>query len=135
MNTITINEDGVEVTYKLASFGARLGARLLDTIIIIIPANIIPLIAPWLYWALQHSGENQRTVGQNACGIKLMAIEGGKVSFGRATGRFFANILNVLTIFIGFFLFFMTDKRQCLHDLICSTVVVDIHPLTPSTHE
>ena len=88
-----------------------------------------------MYWSLQHSGENQRTVGQNACGIKLMAIEGGKVSFGRATGRFFGNFLNVFTICIGFLLFFMTDKRQCLHDLICGTEVVDIHPLTPISNE
>ena len=123
-DTIVIHENGIEVEYKLASFWSRTGARLLDTLIIIIPASFIPIIPPWLYWALQHSSESQSTVGQKACGIKLIAISGEKIGFGLSTGRFFGNLLNVLTFFIGFFMFFFTEKKQCLHDMICGTVVV-----------
>ena len=123
-NTIVINENGVDVEYKLASFWSRTGARLLDTLIIIIPASFIPIIPPWLYWAMQHASDSQSTVGQKACGIKLIAISGRKIGFGLSTGRFFGDLLNIFTFFIGFFMFFFTAKKQCLHDMICGTVVV-----------
>ena len=129
MKTITIRENNVEVTYKLASFWSRFGARILDTVIIFIPSSIIPIIPAWLYWSLQHCSESQATVGQNACNIKLMAISGEKIGFGRATGRFFGNLLNIFTFFIGFLLFFFTTNRQCLHDLVTSTVVVETTPV------
>ena len=128
-STIIINEDGVGVEYKLASFWSRLVARFIDTLIIAIPASFIPILPPWLYWALQHASESQSTVGQKACGIKLMAISGRKIGFGLSTGRFFGNLLNVLSFFIGFFMFFFTNKKQCLHDMICGTVVVYSNPV------
>tara|TARA_B100000963_G_scaffold337561_1_gene333664 strand:- start:453 stop:965 length:513 start_codon:yes stop_codon:yes gene_type:complete len=128
-STIVINDNGVDIEYKLASFGSRLVARLIDVLIIIIPASIIPIIPPWLYFALQHAGDSQSTVGQKACGIKLMAISGRKIGFGLSTGRFFGNILNVFSFFIGFFMFFFTQKKQCLHDMMCGTVVVYSDPI------
>ena len=111
--TITISNAEETVTYELASFGPRLAARILDSVIIFIPNSIIPIIPAWLYWSLQHSGNDQATVGQKAFKIKVININGGKVGFGQATGRFFGNFLNILTFFIGYFMFFFTDKNQC----------------------
>lgn len=54
---------------------------------------------------------------------------GRPVSFGKATGRFFGNYLCVLTIFIGYFMFFFNDKQQCLHDYLAGTYVVNDQPL------
>ena len=42
---VTISTFEGEVTYELASFGDRFLARILDVIIIFIPAYIIPLIS------------------------------------------------------------------------------------------
>lgn len=125
-NTITQISGDVIITYEFASFWERFGARLLDTLIIIIPANLIPIpfVIPWLYWALQHNSAKQATVGQSALNIKLLSLDGTKVSLGQATGRFFANLLNVFTLLVGFFMYFFTEKKQCLHDLICGTIVV-----------
>lgn len=53
-----------------------------------------------------------------------MSTVNGEVNFGRATGRFFANFLNALTLFLGFFMMFFNDKNQCLHDYITGCVVV-----------
>lgn len=115
--------------YELASFGARLGARIIDVLIIFIPNSIIPLIPGWLYWSILQSGDSQATVGQRALGIKVIGVRGQKVTFGMATGRFFGNLLNLLTLFIGYFMFFMNDKRQCLHDMVSGCVVVKKDPI------
>ena len=129
MKTIVINDNGVDVEYKLASFWLRVGARFIDTLIIIIPASIIPILPSWLYWALQHASDSQSTVGQKACGIKLMAISGRKIGFGLSTGRFFCDLFNVFTFCIGYLLCFFSRKKQCLHDMICGTVVVYSDPI------
>jgi RDD family len=122
--TLSVNDGEWIYIYKYASFGSRLGARLVDVLIIIIPNTIIPIIAAWLYWSLQQSGKNQSTVGQNVFEIKTMSLDGEKISFGQATGRHFGNYLNVLTFFGGFFLFFFNKKKQCLHDYLSGCIVV-----------
>lgn len=122
--SVTIETETEIIKYEFASFGARLGARLIDVLIIIIPNSIIPLIPSWLYWSLQQSGESQSTVGQNALGIKTISLDGSKISFGQATGRFFGNFLNILTFFIGYIMFFFDDKNQCLHDKLSGCIVV-----------
>lgn len=119
-----IKERNEIVVYHYANFGERFLARFLDTLIIIIPQLCIPIVPAWLYWSIQQSNDKQRTIGQGAAQIKLMSVDGEKVSFGQATGRFFANFLNLFTFFIGYIMFFTTDKKQCLHDMLSGTIVV-----------
>lgn len=133
MKTIIIRENNVLVTYKLASFWLRLKARCIDTIIIFIPSSFIPIIASWLYWSLSHCSEGQATTGQWFSNIKLVALSGDKIGFGRATCRWLGNLLNIFTFFLGFLLFFFTSKKQCLHDLVTSTVVVETTPMQTKT--
>lgn len=123
-NTIKVYYDTEIVLYRYANFGERLGARFLDILVIVLPAMIIPILPGWLYFSLMQSSNDQQTLGQKAANIKLLSTDGMKVSFGQATGRFFANILNVMTFFIGYLMFFFNKKNQCLHDSIASTVVV-----------
>lgn len=122
--SVTVETDNELITYQFASFGARFGARLIDVLINIIPNSFIPIIPAWLYWSLQQSGKDQCTVGQKALGIKTLSLDGSKISFGQATGRFFGNFLNIFTFFIGFIMFFFNDKNQCLHDFLSGCIVV-----------
>lgn len=122
--TITLVTEKEIIIYKFASFWRRLLARFIDSLIISIPSSFIPVIIPWLYWCLQQSGERQATVGQSAVGIMLLSLDGFKISFGQATGRFFADILNLATLFIGYLMFFFTKRKQCLHDYISGCIVV-----------
>ena len=121
---VTIETSEAQVTYRLATFGERIGARIIDVIIISIPSAIIPLLPAWLYWAFMQSGERQATFGQRALGIMVIDKNGRKVNFGQATGRFFGNFLNVITLLVGYFMFFFNDKRQCLHDYVSGCMVV-----------
>ncbi|MEG0760018.1 RDD family protein [Chryseobacterium sp.] len=123
-NTIKVHYQNEIIQYRYANFGERLGARLLDILIIILPSCIFPLVAGWLYFALLQSSNEQQTVGQKAAGIKLISTDGTKIDFGQATGRFFANILNGLTLFIGYLMFFFNPRNQCLHDNLAGTLVV-----------
>ncbi|MFC7348304.1 RDD family protein [Chryseobacterium zhengzhouense] len=122
--TIKVYYPNEIIEYRYANFGERFLARLLDVFIIIIPSAIVPLLPGWLYFSLMHCSDSQQTIGQKALNIKLLSTDGAKINFGQSTGRFFANILNVFTFFIGFLMFFFNRRNQCLHDSLASTLVV-----------
>ena len=64
------------------------------------------------------------TVGKRLLGLYVLRPDGGKAGFGRALARYFAGILSILLVGIGYLMIgFRSDKRG-LHDLICDTVVV-----------
>jgi uncharacterized RDD family membrane protein YckC len=78
----------------------------------------------WLYTATMLSSRCQATLGKLALGIFVTDQKGGRLHFGRATARHFAEILSWISYGIGFFIQPFTRKRQALHDLIARTVVL-----------
>lgn len=107
-----------------ATFGERMVARIIDVFIVIIPSLFIPILIPWLYFAIMEGSTNGATVGKRAMGIRVISTEGRPIGFGTATGRFFANFLNIFIFFIGYLLMLFNARSQCLHDMITSTLVV-----------
>lgn len=69
-------------------------------------------------------GKYGATVGKLAVGIKVVTADGGKVSYMRATGRAFAEILSGMTLYIGYIIAGFDDEKRSLHDHICSTRVI-----------
>lgn len=82
------------------------------------------LVAP-LYYAGLESSASQATLGKRLLGIKVVDMEGRRLSFGRALGRWFAAALSYITFYIGFLMAAFTERKQALHDFIASTQVVD----------
>ena len=79
----------------------------------------------WLYTAIMMSSANQATLGQMALGVRVTDLAGNRISFARATGRYFASFLSVLFCLVGGYLMMLfTERRQTLHDLLAGTVVV-----------
>ena len=78
----------------------------------------------WLYCAAFESSERQATPGKLALGLKVTGLDGGRISFARATGRYFAEILSGLTLGIGYAVVAFSRRRQALHDMVAGTVVV-----------
>jgi uncharacterized RDD family membrane protein YckC len=70
------------------------------------------------------SSAKQATVGKMALGIIVTDLEGRRLGFGRATGRYFAKILSALILGIGFLMAAFTERKQGLHDMVASTLVV-----------
>ncbi|MEE9370558.1 MAG: RDD family protein [Sedimentisphaerales bacterium] len=99
-----------------ASTGTAEGVELLG--------NLVGIIIGWLYYALMESSSKQATIGKMALGIVVTDMKGGRVSFGRATGRHFAKFVSLLTFFVGFIMAGFTEKKQALHDMIASCLVV-----------
>ena len=89
-----------------------------------IGAILIGIVVTWLYYAIMESSKLQGTLGKMALGIKVTRVTGEKVTFGRATGRFFAKGFLSPILCIGYIIAFFTEKQQALHDLIASTIVV-----------
>jgi uncharacterized RDD family membrane protein YckC len=89
--------------------------------------NIGPLIGflgNWLYFSLMESSSSQGTLGKIACGLKVTDTRGRRISFGRATGRYFAKILSGLTLGIGYLMVGWTRQKRGLHDFVAGTLVV-----------
>jgi len=64
------------------------------------------------------------TPGKMACGLKVVQMDGGKVSYPRALARSFAKVLSGLILGIGFLMAAFDEEKRTLHDRICETRVV-----------
>jgi uncharacterized RDD family membrane protein YckC len=81
------------------------------------------LVIDWLYHAIMESSSWQGTVGKKGLNLVVANTAGERISFGRATARYFAKILSALVLLIGYFMVGWTQRKQGLHDLIVDTVV------------
>ena len=86
---------------------------------------VLWLIAAPLYYAVQESSRHQATLGKRALGIKVTDLDGRRIGFGHALGRWFAAALSYLTFYVGFFMAGFTERKQALHDYVANTLVVD----------
>lgn len=105
---------------KYASFFKRFIASSIDGIILIIfnaialgrePDEvatfqvgmyyILGIIINWLYFALLESSSIQGTFGKKILGIAVTDTHGNKISFGRATARYFAKVIGVAILLAG----------------------------------
>ena len=96
--------------------------------------NYIVMIAIyWLYFALQESSPAQATLGKRAFGLKVTDDHAHRISFARATGRFFGKFVSSFILGIGYALAGLTERKQALHDMMASTFVVfrDVEPGQP----
>lgn len=83
------------------------------------------ILLPWLYYSLLESSASQATPGKMAMGIRVVDYDGYRISFGRATGRYFARILSAMIFFAGYIIAGFTPKKQALHDIIAGTLVLN----------
>ena len=131
-------------TSMYAGFWRRVAAFLLDALIlgvVTVPLNIafggndgytaassaaqsISTVLGWLYYALMESSAKQATLGKMALGIIVTDMEGRRIGFGKATGRYFAKILSALILGIGFLMVAFTQRKQGLHDILAGTLVI-----------
>jgi uncharacterized RDD family membrane protein YckC len=83
------------------------------------------VLAGWLYYAYFESSEWQGTVGKKVMNLVVTDLEGNRLTFGRASGRYFARfITKLIPLGIGFILAGITEKKQALHDMIASCLVL-----------
>lgn len=86
--------------------------------------SLFMLAAQWAYYSLMESSERQATLGKIVLGLRVTDLQGNRISFGKATARFFGKVLSGLLLFIGYIMVAFTDKKQGLHDKLVSTLVL-----------
>jgi len=87
-------------------------------------AYVPVIILVWLYYATMESSSKQGTLGKIALGIMVTDAQGRRVSFSRATGRYFAKIISGIILYVGYIMIAFTAKKQGLHDMIADCLVV-----------
>ena len=85
-------------------------------------------LAGILYFVLMDSSAKQGTLGKIALGLVVTDVQGNRIGLGRAAGRYFAKILSSLILLIGFIMIAFTERKQGLHDILCSTLVLKGKP-------
>jgi len=143
------------VTY--GGFWRRLMAAILDTIVLFFPAATVRVLlgltatgmfdrdtaASWvagtfefaldgLYATLLLCSSARGTLGMQIMDLHVTDLKGDRIGFGRAAGRYLAQLLSLVTFGIGYAIQLFTPRRQTLHDLIAGTVVVRPRP-APAT--
>lgn len=129
------------VQYPYAGFWLRFVAAIIDGLIISLPFQLLSyafmdspafvivlwpltIVAQWLYFAIMESSERMATIGKSVLGLRVTDMQGRRIGFGQATGRYFGKILSGITFLIGYIMAAFTEKKQALHDLIANTLVV-----------
>jgi len=85
---------------------------------------LVLLAGNWLYHTMMESSRHQATLGKMALGIKVADMNGNRISFARANGRFFAKWLSGAIMNIGYLMAAFTEKKQALHDILAGCLVV-----------
>jgi len=88
-------------------------------------------VGSWLYWGLMESSAWQATLGKKALGLLVTDLQGSRITFGRASGRFCAGRLLGAFPYLGGLYFFIdclcvafTGQKQAIHDMIAGTLVM-----------
>ena len=134
---------------RYAGFWSRVGALLVDALVVwvvafgaggiaagagrakydmVVVVYVLAIVGTWLYYAASESSEHQATLGKRAFGLIVTDVDGQRISFARATGRFLGRSLSGLMLGLGYFFALFTERKQTLHDLLASTVVVQRQP-------
>lgn len=83
-------------------------------------------VITWLYFSLLQSGPRQASIGKMAVGLKIIDEYGVRISFGRASLRYFSRYISTAVLMIGYIMTGFTPKKQALHDIIAHTYVVKL---------
>lgn len=119
---------GVPMVYlfwHFASSSEESGLSILLIIALYLLWCVLGLLFTWFYFALQESGKHQSTWGKRLMGLKVVGGQGQRITFARATGRFFAKMISYFIFYIGFIMMPFTNRKRALHDIIADTYVVD----------
>jgi len=93
-------------------------AILVQLVLFVIQMTIQIAYATWFV------GRYGRTPGKMACKLKIIRADGSPVSYSRACGRFFAEMLSGIILYIGYLMAAFDDEKRTLHDRICDTRVI-----------
>jgi uncharacterized RDD family membrane protein YckC len=114
----------------MAIFMILLGAQLRGGAGVEPDLGLLPVLIQLVFVGIQFAyqvffiGRYGATLGKMACKLKVVKEDGGRVTYGRATGRFFGEMLSGLICNIGYIMAAFDGQKRTLHDHICNTRVI-----------
>lgn len=84
----------------------------------------ITITATWVYYSLFEASVWHATLGKRVMGLYVADMSGRPLSFGRAAARNGAKLISSLTFLVGYLVAGFTEKKQALHDLLTSCLVL-----------
>ncbi|HLE36474.1 MAG TPA: RDD family protein [Candidatus Acidoferrales bacterium] len=96
----------------------------LGSILFLILFYVLLFAGLWLYYAIMESSSWQATLGKKALNLQVTDLDGRRISFGRASGRFFGKLISGMILNIGYIMAGFTEKKQALHDMIAGCLVL-----------
>jgi len=130
-------------TGNLATWPVRVGAYLIDSIIVGVPSGIgsaidgdagavywifaLISLGLWVYNRVIQQGQTGQSWGKKALGLKLVGAESGQpVGAGKALLRDITHILDGLPCYLGYLWPLWDEKKQTFADKINNTYVVKL---------
>jgi uncharacterized RDD family membrane protein YckC len=90
----------------------------------VIGISFILRIALFAAYEIYFVSSRGATPGKMALGLKVIRADGGPVSAGLATGRFFGLFLSGIILYIGYIMAGFDPEKRALHDRLCETRVI-----------
>jgi uncharacterized RDD family membrane protein YckC len=141
---ITAADGGNSTTQLSSALLGLIGAYFLWLLVII--------IGSWLYYTVLESSERQGTLGKMACGLFISNLDGERITFSQANGRYWSkigvsiaiaivfgiislpfgsesaigrllNFASSLAVLYTYAMVFFTPRKQTLYDQISGTLV------------
>jgi uncharacterized RDD family membrane protein YckC/cytoskeletal protein CcmA (bactofilin family) len=119
----------IDTTAPRAGFWIRMGALLIDTILI---GLIIAILnSPDQIWLIALAGYGAvmwklkgTTIGGLVCGLKVVRRDGAEINWDTAIVRALGCFLSMVVVGLGFLWIVFDEDRQAWHDKIAGTLVV-----------
>lgn len=121
-----------------ANFGQRLGAYLIDAVILAVINIVLRLASPTLglvgsiiigiaYFTTLEGGPKGQTLGKMALGIRVFDLaQGGPIGYGRAFIRYFGRIVSAIVVLLGYLWMLWDPEKQTWHDKFAGSIVVPV---------
>jgi uncharacterized RDD family membrane protein YckC len=77
-----------------------------------------------LTYSVWFNGRFGATPGKMALKLKIVRPDGEPITYARAFGRYFAEMLSGMILFIGYLMVAWDEQKRALHDRICDTRVI-----------
>ena len=128
----SISDEHREVEY--ASPWKRLAALAIDLPVIAILAGVtrylfvevqgLDILVVWIYFATMEGSGFQGTFGKKVLGLQVTGLDGARLGFWRASGRYWLKLISLISLGAGFVMVFFTDRKQAFHDYLVGSVVL-----------
>ena len=86
---------------------------------------VVGTLIGWVYYASFEASSLQATPGKRVVNQRVTDAAGRRLSFGKASGRYFAKLISAAVCYLGFLYPLIDQKKRALHDLIAGTLVLE----------